>query len=84
MIAEIREEVDGYIDPLVEKMMDFGDNLVVESKLLETEESDLRRELQELAIYLSDGQDVTICLDIALEDSDDIFQNRGLLFSYTY
>ena len=75
--------IDTYISPLIYRIQVFDNGFIDEAKRLETEEADLRKELEELAMYLSDGQDVTICLDIAPEDADDIFQNRGSLCSYT-
>jgi hypothetical protein len=56
----------------------FVNTYAEETRTLEEEEADLRRKLQELAVQISNGNDVTICLDIALEDDERIFKNRGM------
>ena len=69
--------MDGYVNPLLARITTFSEKFVEEENTLETEQADLRTELQELAIRLSDGKDVTICLQIALEDDERIYQNRS-------
>ena len=78
LIDQANEEMDEYMYPLVARSVAFSNSLVDESKLLQEEEDDLRRELEELAVQNSNGQDVTICLQIALEDADRISRDRGI------
>ena len=59
-------------------MVAFDNTFVEETQTLEEEEADLRRKLQELAVQISNGNDVTICLDIALDDVERIFKNRRM------
>jgi hypothetical protein len=76
LIAQANADKSGYINPLVDRMIAFGNSFAEEDSLLQTGADDLRRELQELAMQLSNGQDVTICSDIALEDAERIFTDR--------
>ena len=58
------------------RTLDSGTDL--EFVTLEAERADLIQELYELALDLSpNGTDVSICLDIALEDVERISKNRG-------
>jgi hypothetical protein len=57
----------------------FSEEISFEYSRLQSEEILLRKELQYLAVDLSTGNtDVSICLDIALEDADKIFTNRSM------
>ena len=71
--------VDIYLTPLTGRVSSFNVEVGNEYQRLETEKSDLREQLQLLAIELKpEDADVSICLDIALEDVDGIFTNRGM------
>ena len=77
LIDQANANMNQYTNPLVARMVAFGNSFGEEDQLLQTEANDLRRELEELAVQNSNGKDVTICLQIALEDAERIFADRG-------
>ena len=66
-----------YTTPLGCRMASFSRSLSSEASHLQYEELELKRRLRELALQISNGQDVSLCLEIALEDADRIFDDRG-------
>ena len=71
-------DLDQYIYPLSARISAFDKTFSEETQTLQAEQADLRRKLQELAVQISNGNDATICLDIALDDVERIFKNRGM------
>ena len=69
--------VDQNIVPLELRMNDFSRSFSNEAHQLQVELLELRRQLQELAVQNSDGQDVSLCLEIAVEDTDEIIAERS-------
>ena len=71
------------VSPLRWRVQGFSDEIDSEYSRLDSEEALLRRALQYLAVDISgNAADVSICLDIALEDADRIFANRSKYNSY--
>ena len=67
-----------YIVPLAERVGAYDNMIAYEDGRLNAEWEALRLDLQNLALELNkNGSDVSICLDIALEDLERIFTDRG-------
>ena len=80
-LLETIEQAISYLDlnvvPLELRMQGFSRTFGNEVRQLQVETIELRRQLQELAVQNSDGQDVSLCLEIAVEDADHIITERG-------
>ena len=71
-------EFGKYFEPLTIRQQQVEEVISEENKQLETHKSNLREEMQQLALDLSgDGVDVTVCLDIALEDVTTLVDDQG-------
>ena len=78
LINQTNEEIEQYILPLTTRMQAFGSEIGNEARRLATERDDLRQELRLLAVDLNTNNlDVSVCLDIALDDVDKAFGQRG-------
>ena len=75
------EQAISYLDlnviPLECRMQGFSGIFNNEVHQMQAERLDLRRQLEELAVENSNGQDISICLEIAVQDSDGIIAERG-------
>ena len=70
--------MNDYINPLVERYTDIGNSFGDEDRQLQEEYTTLREELENMTLQLSDGKlNVSLCLNIALEDAYRIYQDRG-------
>jgi hypothetical protein len=69
LLDQTTDEFRKYFKPLLTRQMKYEDMVSEESRQLESYRSSLREGMQQLALDLSgNGVDVTICLDIALEN----------------
>ena len=83
LLTRTQEEMDSYVTPLSLRVQTFISENYFEDDRLSKERSSIQREFQELALeYESNGIDVKICLDIALDDVGSFFQERSMQALY--
>ncbi|KAJ9573546.1 hypothetical protein L9F63_009110 [Diploptera punctata] len=82
LIEETRKEIDLYVYPYLNSLQGYWDKFYYEENILQQEYADLRERLQNLALEMINGtNNVSTCLDSALEDAYNLYQDRADVLS---